>query len=99
MVHKDIGRKWRIDFLMSECFTILSQSKKSVHMCKDIMIVSHSSDDYLRPFWVVTGDENEFMLGCYETDLQAKNVIKEIFKCDGKYEMPMWNDVEGDSLK
>lgn len=76
-------------------FTILSQDKRHVHKCKDVMMVPHSSSDYLRPFWVVTADKNEFILGCYKTDLQAGRIIKEIFECDGKYEMPMWNDIEG----
>lgn len=84
---------------MSEYFTILSQNKKSVYKCKDIMIVSHSSDDYLRSFWVVTADKNEFILGCYETNLDAKKVIKEIFESDGIYEMPMWNNVKEGGLE
>lgn len=82
--------------MMRKYFTILSQNKTHVHKCTDVIMVSHSSSDYLRPFWIVTGDKNQFILGCYKTDKQALRVIREIFESDGKYEMPMWNKVKGD---
>ena len=70
--------------MKEECFTILSQNGLLISKCKDIMVVPHSSSDYRRPYWIVTGDENEFMLGCYETARQAIKVIREIYECDGK---------------
>lgn len=80
--------------MKEECFTILSQNGLLISKCKDIMVVPHSSSDYKRPYWIVTGDENEFILGCYETEKQAIKVIREIYECDGKYIMPMWDDVK-----